>query len=99
MRESMTARLDQQQQLASAREDYRRAKAGERMSQVRAPISGTVTVLNAEPDVTGGAGQHTFTEAVLLLIEQGSPHHVVQPCPPSRGAAPRHREEVLTVYH
>jgi len=38
-----------QQQLDAAREAFRQAQAGEKMTQVRAPISGTVLALNARP--------------------------------------------------
>jgi membrane fusion protein, macrolide-specific efflux system len=43
-----------QAQLDSARAAYRDARAGKRQAQVRAPISGTVIALNAQPGQTAG---------------------------------------------
>ncbi|HLK60254.1 MAG TPA: efflux RND transporter periplasmic adaptor subunit [Chthonomonadaceae bacterium] len=56
--------LSYQQQLDAARDDYRRARSGERMSQVRAPISGTVITLNAQPGKQ--VGQDNTPVAVVV---------------------------------
>lgn len=45
-----------QTQLDAARAVYRDARAGHRMSELRAPISGTVIAINAQPGSTVGRG-------------------------------------------
>lgn len=56
-----------QQQLDAARETFRQAQAGEKMTQVRSPIRGTVLALNARPgEVVKTDGKTPFATIVDL---------------------------------
>lgn len=55
-----------QQQLDAARAEYRDARAGKRLSQIHAPISGTVIALNAQPGQT--VGQNNAPVAVIAEL-------------------------------
>jgi len=54
-----------QQQLDSARAEYRDARAGKRQAQLHAPISGTVIALNAQPGETVG----TNNRPVAVIVD------------------------------
>jgi len=63
-----------QQQLDTARAAYREARAGKRMSQLTAPISGTVIALNAQPGQTvgqNGAPVVTITDLSAVQVQAG----------------------------
>lgn len=63
-----------QQQLDTMRAAYREARAGKRMGQLRAPISGTVIALNAQPGQTAGqngAPVATVADLSALQVQAG----------------------------
>lgn len=64
-----TALIPFQQQLDAAREAFRQAQAGEKMTQVRAPISGTVLALNARPGETVRTDGKTPVATIVDLDE------------------------------
>jgi len=62
-----SAMVTYQQQLTSAREAYQEAKAGKTQTIARAPITGTITELNAQPGQTVGADTRVPVARVVDL--------------------------------
>jgi RND family efflux transporter MFP subunit len=64
-----TALVTYRQQLDAAREYLREAQSGRKLGMIRAPISGTVLALNAQPGATAGTDRKVPLATVVDLDE------------------------------